>query len=163
MFSRTLEYAMRVVAHLSAQDAPATTRQIAEATKVPASYLSKVLQSLNRSGLVNSQRGLHGGSVLARPAEQITLYDVAQAIDPIQRIATCPLGIESHGTRLCPLHKRLDQTMALVEESFRNVTISGLLSEPSDSTPLCDTQAERVSPKRAKGTRAVRLAVARKP
>ncbi len=145
MFSRTLEYALRVVAHLSTQDDPATTRQIAQETKVPVSYLSKVLQSLNRNGLVNSQRGLHGGSVLARPAGQITLYDIAQAIDPIPRISTCPLGLESHGTRLCPLHKKLDQTMALVEQSFRDVTIGGLLSEPSDSKPLCDVQPVQLS------------------
>jgi Rrf2 family nitric oxide-sensitive transcriptional repressor len=159
MFSQTLEYAMRIVAHLSAQEEPLTTRQIAQATKVPVSYLSKVLQSLNRSGLVTSQRGLHGGSVLARPAGQITLYDIAQAIDPIPRITTCPLGLKSHGTRLCPLHKRLDQTMELVERSFRDVTIGGLLSEPSDSKPLCDAEPAHVSRTGAKRTRTVRLAV----
>jgi len=162
MFSQTLEYAMRVVAHLSMQEQPLTTRQIALATKVPVSYLSKVLQSLNRHGLVTSQRGLHGGSVLARPAAQITLYDVAQAIDPIPRINSCPLGLESHGTRLCPLHKQLDQTMALVEQSFRDVTIGGLLSEPSASKPLCDAERAQVSQPRAKRTHTVPLSVTKK-
>ncbi len=162
MFSQTLEYAMRVVAHLSAQNEPVTTRQIAAATKVPASYLSKVLQSLNHHGLIASQRGLHGGSVLARPAEQITLYDIAQAIDPIPRIATCPLGLKSHGTRLCPLHKQLDQTMAMVEESFRKVTISGLLSEPSASKPLCDADFAQSPQVSGKGKRTVHLAVTKK-
>ena len=162
MFSQTLEYALRVVAHLSAQAEPLTTRQIAQATKVPPSYLSKVLQSLNRNGLVASQRGLHGGSVLARSADQITLYDVAQAIDPIPRITTCPLGLESHGTRLCPLHKRLDQTMELVERSFRDVTIGGLLSEPSSSKPLCDAIPVQVSRSSAKVARPLGLAVAKR-
>jgi len=162
MFSQTLEYAMRIVAHLSTQDEPLTTRQIAVATEVPVSYLSKVLQALNRNGLVTSQRGLHGGSVLARPADQITLYDIAQAIDPIRRITTCPLGLKSHGTRLCPLHKQLDQTMELVEQSFRDVTIAGLLSEPSASKPLCDVGPVHASRASAKGRRPVQLGVTKR-
>ena len=67
MFSQTLEYALRIVVYIAgAGGKPATTRQIALATHVPESYLSKVLQGLSRGGLVSSQRGLHGGSVLAR-------------------------------------------------------------------------------------------------
>lgn len=143
MFSQTLEYAVRVVAHLASLGGePATARQVALATRVPASYLAKVLQSLNRAGLVSSQRGLHGGSVLGRPAEQITLYDVAQAIDPIPRIRTCPLGIKSHGSRLCPVHRKLDQAMDMVEQAFHASTIADLLSEPSASKPLCEAPPE---------------------
>src|SRR5688500_1853281 len=89
MFSQTAEYALRVIAHLAGTGAePATIRQVAAATRVPEGYLAKVLQCLSRAGLVHSQRGPHGGSVLARAAEQITLYDVIQAVDPIPRITT---------------------------------------------------------------------------
>ena len=146
MFSQTLEYALRVVAYLATRgDSPATTRQIAAATKVPESYLSKVIQGLSRAGLVSSQRGLHGGSVLAKPPEELTLFDVAEAIDPIPRIKTCPLGLKSHGTQLCPVHKRLDHAMDLVEKVFRESTIADLMAEPSASTPLCET-GEQVTP-----------------
>jgi Rrf2 family protein len=148
MFSQTAEYALRVVAYLAAAGGqPQTTKQIATGTRVPEGYLSKVLQSLSREGLVRSQRGLHGGSVLARDAGDITIYDVVQAVDPINRITSCPLGLKSHGTVLCPVHRRLDDAMAMVEKSFRDSTIADLMSEPASSKPLCDVnKAGRSAP-----------------
>ena len=56
---------------------------------------------------------------------------------PIKRIDRCPLGIDSHGTSLCPLHKRLDEATELVERSFASTTIAELLSAPGRSAPLC--------------------------
>ena len=94
MFSQTAEYALRaVVALADGGGKPLTTQQIAGMTKVPANYLAKVLQSLGRAGIVSSQRGLGGGSVLARPAAEISVYEVIEAVDSIQRIRTCPLGL----------------------------------------------------------------------
>ena len=139
MFSQTSEYALRVVAYLATTGGEAaTTKRIAAATRVPEGYLAKVLQHLSRAGIVRSQRGPNGGSVLALPAEELTIYDVVQAVDPIRRITSCPLGLKSHGSVLCPVHRRLDDALALVERAFRESTIAGLLAEPSRSTPLCD-------------------------
>jgi Rrf2 family nitric oxide-sensitive transcriptional repressor len=139
MISQTVEYALRAACYL-AQQAPAarTTHQIAEATHVPAAYLSKVLQSLNRAGIIQSQRGVGGGiSLVVDPAE-LSILTVVNAVDPIQRIRTCPLGLESHGVRLCPLHKRLDNALAAFEAAFRDTTLAEVLAEPSASTPLCE-------------------------
>jgi Rrf2 family protein len=139
MISQTAEYALRVIVQLaSLAGKPATTRQIAQATRVPEGYLAKVLQSLSRAGFVRSQRGLHGGSVLAREPGDISIFDVIDAVDPIQRIRSCPLQIKSHGSALCPLHRRLDQAMAQVEQAMRDSTIADLLEEPNSSKPLCD-------------------------
>jgi Rrf2 family protein len=138
MFSQTAEYALRaVVALADSPEGPLTTHQIAERTKVPANYLAKVLQSLSRAGIVSSQRGLGGGSVLARPAAQISVYEVIESVDPIHRIRTCPLDIATHGSNLCPLHRRLDNAAAQVEAEFRATTIEELLHEPTNSPPLC--------------------------
>ncbi|NUQ01687.1 MAG: Rrf2 family transcriptional regulator, partial [Armatimonadetes bacterium] len=94
MISQTAEYALRAIVCLAAQpEGRLTTPQIAGATRVPAGYLSKVLQLLGRAGLVRSQRGLGGGFVLARPAELISVLDVVNAVDPIQRITGCPLEL----------------------------------------------------------------------
>jgi Rrf2 family protein len=127
-----------MVALASQPDKPMVTRDLADATKVPMGYLSKVLQALGRVGLVQSHRGLGGGFLLARPPEDITLYDVVQAVDPIQRIRTCPLGLQAHGVRLCPLHRRLDNAMRMVEDAFRESTLAEILAEPSRSKPLCN-------------------------
>jgi Rrf2 family protein len=104
---------------------------------VPPAYLSKVLQGLSRAGVVHSQRGLRGGFTLAKPADELTLLEVVNGVEPIRRIRTCPLDLASHGANLCPLHRRLDQVIAGVEETLASTTLAQVLSEPSRSVPLC--------------------------
>lgn len=138
MISQTVEYALRAVVHLASKSPAAqTTREVAEATRVPRAYLSKVLQSLGRAKLVSSQRGLGGGMTLTRPAEKITILEVVNTVEPIQRIRTCPLGLSAHGVRLCPLHRRLDGALASVEAAFGHTTLAEILAEPTRSVPLC--------------------------
>ena len=62
-------------------------------------------------------------------------------VDPIKRIRQCPLGLAAHGMRLCPLHKRLDNALAMVEQAFRDTTLAEILDEPTASIPLCDFPA----------------------
>ena len=139
MFSQTAEYALRIVVYLASLNGRAATiRQIATVTKVPEGYLAKILRSLSRAKILSSQRGSHGGSTLSRPPGAITVFDVLEAVAPIQRITTCPLGLKSHGVNLCPLHRRMDDAIASVERAFRDSTIADLLAEPTTSTPLCE-------------------------
>jgi Rrf2 family protein len=139
LLSQTVEYALRAVVYLAGQVPQArTTSQIAQATKVPAPYLSKVLQALRRAGIVHSQRGIGGGVSLAAAPEALTILQVVNAVEPIQRIRTCPLGLAAHGVRLCPLHKRLDNALAMMETAFGQTTLAEVLAEPSESIPLCD-------------------------
>jgi Rrf2 family nitric oxide-sensitive transcriptional repressor len=138
MFSQTVEYALRAVVWLAAHEAEAqTNQQIAEATKVPAGYLAKVMQALGRGGLVSAQRGKRGGFALAKPSGEMTVLEVINSVEPVQRIRECPLGIQSHGSRLCPLHAKLDGAMASIEKAFGETTIFDIVAEPSQSKPLC--------------------------
>jgi Rrf2 family transcriptional regulator, nitric oxide-sensitive transcriptional repressor len=137
MFSQTAEYALRAVVFLASRpDVPRITPQIAEATHVPAGYLSKVLQTLGKEGIVRSRRGLHGGFTLAVPPEALTVLQVIAAVDPLKRIETCPLGLEIHGSRLCPLHRRLDEAIGRVESALAGFTIRDLLVDPAESVVL---------------------------
>jgi len=139
MFSQSVEYALRAVVHLADKaPEPRTTDQIATATRVPKAYLSKILQGLSRGGIVHSQRGIGGGMTLTKRPDELTILEVVNAVDPIRRIKTCPLGIETHGIRLCPLHRRLDNAMATVEAAFGRTTLAEVLAEPSASSPLCE-------------------------
>lgn len=137
MLSQTAEYALRAVVCLASRPGkPMVTPEIAKATKVPAGYLAKVLQMLARAGVVRSRRGLHGGFLLNKTPARLTTLEVINAVDPVKRIESCPLGIERHGTRLCPLHKRLDQVMAEAEAALASFTLQDLISEAADSAPL---------------------------
>lgn len=139
MISQTAEYALRAIVYLSMNPGEAfTTQQISLSTKVPAPYLSKVLQSLVKGGLVQSQRGLGGGFMLVNAADKINILEVLNAVDPIQRIRSCPLGLKAHGVNLCALHKRLDDASALIEKSFADTTIADILARPTTSIPLVE-------------------------
>ena len=138
MISGTVEYALRAIVYLADQDGvPRTTAHVAEATQIPAGYLSKVMQGLGRARLVNSQRGLNGGFTLTKDPEHLTMLEVVNAVDPVRRFPECPLGIETHGNNLCPLHRQLDDAAASVEESFGETTIAQLLDVPRVRKPLC--------------------------
>ena len=139
MISQTAEYALRAVVCLAHAGSPAkTTHEIAAITHVPAGYLSKVLLALTRAGVLQSQRGLHGGFSLTKPTDQMSVLDVINAVDPIKRITTCPLSLASHGTNLCTLHRRLDDAIAMIERTFANARLSDLLPRHGDITPLCE-------------------------
>jgi Rrf2 family protein len=143
VISQTAEYALRAVVYLADQGgAPRTTTQIARTTLVPAGYLAKVMQCLGRAGLVKSQRGLKGGFTLAHDPQALSVLAVVNAVDPIQRFPECPLGIPSHGRRLCPLHDRLDRAAASVEKAFGETMVGELLAVPRERRPLCRFPAE---------------------
>ena len=138
MISQTAEYALRAVVWLAIEpETPVGTPRIARATKVPPGYLSRVLQSLARAGLVTSNPGRSGGFRLTRSPKDISVLDVVNAVDPIRRIERCPLDIDDHGLNLCPLHRRLDAAIAATESAFRDTSIGELLTDPSTSRPLC--------------------------
>jgi Rrf2 family protein len=138
MISQTVEYALRAVVYLAEyKDQSRTTQQIAEVTRIPVAYLSKVMQALSRGGIVAARRGLHGGFALTRPPADLTIWAVWDAVEPLQRIRTCPLGLESHRTRLCPLHKKLDDALATIEKALRETTVADVLAEPTTSKSLC--------------------------
>ena len=130
MISQTAEYALRAVTFLAGKpDEAAPIPRIAEATQVPAHYLAKIMQDLARLGVITSRRGVKGGYTLARPPAEVTLLEVVQAVDPVRRIKSCPLGLEAHRDQLCSLHARIDHACALFEEAFQDVTLAELLQE----------------------------------
>ena len=139
MFSQTVEYALRAMAYLADQaKVPQPNPLIAQATKVPTAYLAKVLRQLVQGGLLNGQRGPNGGFIIARDPGSITLWDVLEAVEPMRRIQTCPLDLASHSTNLCPLHRKIDDALALLEKTFKEATLGELLNQTGKPHPLCD-------------------------
>lgn len=146
MLTQTIEYALRAMVCLADRpESPQTRTELVEKTRVPSAYLAKVMRGLHRAGLVRAQRGPRGGFSLARPAHEIPLIHVVNAVEPIPRIRTCPLGIRSHGARLCALHRRLDRALEDFERSFAETTLGDIIAEKSGSVPLCEEQPAEIA------------------
>lgn len=78
------DYACRALLSLALHadtTGPTSVRDIAERTGLPQPYLEQILLALKGAGLVRSKRGVGGGYVLARPAEEIHLSEIISAVD----------------------------------------------------------------------------------
>lgn len=79
-----VDYACRVLtemARLHGSGHLAQIDQLAKAEAVPANFLAQILGELREGGLIVSKRGIQGGYALARPPEQISLFDIMKVID----------------------------------------------------------------------------------
>jgi Rrf2 family transcriptional regulator, nitric oxide-sensitive transcriptional repressor len=155
---QTAEYALRAVVCLAGEPtAVRKTIEIARATQVPTSYLSKILQTLGHKQLLISTAGRKGGFRLSRPASQISVLDVVRAVAPSGRILKCPLGIAAHNGALCPLHRRLDEAMASIEATLAATPITDLLQGAGEGrVPLCEPIGVEEQPKAPAAEEAVR-------
>lgn len=141
--TQTAEYALRAVVWLAQNPgAPQTKVEIAAATQVPSAYLAKVFQPLVRSGLIAGQRGIGGGYSLVKAPSEISLLDVVNEVDPIQRIESCPLSLKTHSAKLCPLHALLAQVIVAEERRLAGTRVSEVLGGRGEVSPLCEVASE---------------------
>jgi len=102
LFSTKAEYGVRLMVGLgrSAGSGPVALSTVAEAEMLPLSYLEHLVAKLRGAGLVTSTRGAHGGYALARPAEEIDMLEVVQALEGSIAPMEC-FQVESEGRVLC--------------------------------------------------------------
>ena len=92
--STTSQYALRALSQLSRERKGATVlgRNLAEASGIPANYLSKLLWQLRNAGIVSATRGANGGYRLERSADQVRLIDVVEVFDRVRTQPPCLVG-----------------------------------------------------------------------
>lgn len=131
MISQTAKHAIAALSVL-AQAAPSRylgAGEVAAEIEAPRNYLGKLLQSLVAEGLVQSQKGKGGGFRLARSPDQITLFDVVNPIDRLERWSNCflerrPCLAES----LCALHDRWAGVRDVYIDFLKSTTLAELPS-----------------------------------
>jgi Rrf2 family transcriptional regulator, iron-sulfur cluster assembly transcription factor len=126
--SLTVGHAIRLLRCL---DEPGGQRiqveSVAEYTGISKAYLSKIVHRLGRKGFVDSQRGHHGGVVLARPLRSITLGDISVAVDGTERRTRCLLGLEGCTEETpCVLHAYWQKTRQEVFDQLGQVTLEDM-------------------------------------
>ncbi|MEJ2052239.1 MAG: Rrf2 family transcriptional regulator [Calditrichota bacterium] len=96
---------------------PIASDEIAEVLHIPKEFVSKILQSLTKHGIVGSKKGKSGGFFLAKPSAGIRLIDVVKAIDGLDIFDHCVLGFPNcTPDHPCPVHNRWG---LLRDEAFR--------------------------------------------
>jgi Rrf2 family protein len=126
-----VDYACRVLAQMAkyhGTDELAHIEQLAEAEAVPANYLVQILSELRNGGLITSRRGKQGGYALARPPEDITLYDIVKLIEG--DVLELNAAGEGHSGR------RVDQVWREVrtslEQACKDVTLAKFAAKKAD-------------------------------
>ena len=105
IFSSKAEYGVRLMVELGRQspEHPTSLKAIADAEGLPLAYLEQVVARLRKAGLVQSARGAHGGYWLSRPAEEIAMVDVVQALEGA--IAPMECFVHDHTERVLCSHE----------------------------------------------------------
>jgi Rrf2 family protein len=103
---------------------------IAREIGAPQNYLGKLLQTLSREGLVESQKGLGGGFRLARDPRAISLYDIVEPIEQISRWSGCILGRPACSEENpCAIHHRWKKVRDTYLQMLMQTTIADLVAK----------------------------------
>jgi Rrf2 family protein len=124
-FSATSGYAILALAHMNRHEGSwMLAKEIASGTNLPRPYLSKILNALRRSGMIRAKRGYRGGYTLARPAREISLLEVVDAIEGSAWRESCLLGVcITRAKRCCPTYDFWNVEKARIEAELRQLTL----------------------------------------
>jgi Rrf2 family protein len=155
MLSTTCEYALRALALLAQEQTgpPLLGRDIAQRAGVPANYLSKILNTLKRAGLVEATRGTGGGYWLARPPESIHLIEVVDLFDAARSNPACILGSVKECTdqEPCSAHAAYREVRHAFLRFLENTTLGAIATHPL--TPWASGQAGESAPQQRRHSR----------
>lgn len=138
MFSSTATYAVRALAHLACRpdDEAVLGRDLAELAGVPANYLSKILLTLKRAGIVEATRGLHGGYRLHQPPQDISLAQVFDLFDPLGEMPDCLLGRpRCDADDPCPAHERWCRVKEAYVDFLHNTSLAEIATSAVERVP----------------------------
>lgn len=130
---RRVDYGLRAVIYLSVQDPDrsCSITEIAKQQGVPKKFLEKIIQDLIRGGLIKSKRGACGGYTLTRSPEEISFYEVIEALEgPIAVNACMDQHVSCEQLPRCSMLNVWSEVQRKVTEVFTNTTIADLKIKP---------------------------------
>src|ERR1039457_27512 len=147
MFSTKAEYGVRVMVELArrAGEAPIPLAGIAAHEGLPLAYLEHLVARLRKAGLVDSRRGSRGGYLLARPAGEITMAEVVEALEgsiaPIECISEAPDGSivcsrESDPNHTCPPKLLWTRVRFSIVRTLEDTTLADLIAVPAPAASI---------------------------
>lgn len=139
--TKKADYGLIALGHLARQYAPGacSAREIAKTYGIPPELLAKILQRLVKMGLLVSQHGSGGGYALARPASEVTAFDVVRALDGPLFITSC---VTARGNCLqaprCTVREPLSKLNEIIAKALSSVTLANLDQGGSDFVQIRD-------------------------
>lgn len=127
LMSRKTDYALLILLHLHQHSEGGCAREIADRFQLSRSFVANILKELCQKGFVTSHRGVKGGYVLSRPATQITLAELIEALDDVFRFAECNQPSPDDGcslVHLCPLRGPVAEIHQRIHEVLSALTLA---------------------------------------
>ena len=140
MFSTRTEYGVRVMVELARHngDGPVSLTDIASTEELPLAYLEHLVARLRKAGLVESRRGARGGYLLARPARDVSMAEVVEALEgsiaPIECISQAADGglvcsRETDADHVCPTKLLWTRVQGAIVGTLRDTRLSDLVQD----------------------------------
>jgi Rrf2 family cysteine metabolism transcriptional repressor len=129
-FSAKSEYALRALVEMAGYDdrRPVGVKEIAVHEGIPERFLEQQITALRKAGLVKSQRGAQGGVMLAKPPEDITIFEIIKALEGSLTTVNCTSngGLECVKSSQCAVQDLWCQIGNAVESVLKGTTLKGL-------------------------------------
>lgn len=131
LLTRNTDYAVRAICTIASQDGrTVSAAEIVGELKMPKQFMRKILQSLNKAGIVRSVKGAGGGFALAHDPYRITLADVIEVFQGPLSINECVFKKRAcPNIKDCPLRARITSIEDHVERELRATSIGSLLNK----------------------------------
>jgi Rrf2 family transcriptional regulator, iron-sulfur cluster assembly transcription factor len=136
MISNTCKYGLRAVIYIALNsngEEKIGIKKISEDLNLPGPFLGKIMQLLAKHKILHSIKGPNGGFSLAKPANEITLYDIVQIIDGTDVFNECLIGVKicennpAH-EELCPFHEKSHHVRDELKSVFKSQSVGDFAS-----------------------------------
>ena len=129
LITRDTDYALRALCFIIKNKKKVMpVSLLAEKTGIPRPFLRKILQMLNRRGILASRKGQDGGFSLARPAEKINLVDLIETFQGPLHLNECFFKkLACPNVKTCILKQKIDRLEKYVVSEIRSITVVSLL------------------------------------
>jgi Rrf2 family protein len=130
LITRDTDYAIRAITYMAKhKGSRVSAKELVQNLKVPLPFLRKILQVLDKKGLLRSYKGKGGGFLLNTRPQEIFLLDLIRVFQGRFSLNECFL--KKHAcphTKTCRLRKKIDKIQAYVIKELKKINIAYLLS-----------------------------------
>ena len=131
--NRTTDYALRILICLGRENRTVASSEIAKNMKMSQRYLLSIARGLKDQGFINVGFGPDGGYSLAKPLNDITLYDIIKLMEGTVTISRCLIQENHCEETPCVLHNGYSFLQDIIECYLRNLTIDMLVNQSTDT------------------------------